>query len=95
MLLRRSLIVSLTDEELRRYVLCYLYGGEGSGNQRISGVELMEFLEVGEGYLDELLRGLVERGLVELHGEPWMEVSLTPEGISALDARVRSFRPDH
>jgi DNA-binding MarR family transcriptional regulator len=95
MLLRRSLIVSLTDEELRRYVLCYLYSSEGSGNQRISGVELMEFLEVGEGYLNELLRVLVERGLVELHGEPWMEVSLTPEGISELDARVRSYRPDH
>jgi hypothetical protein len=95
MLLRRSLIVSLTDEELRRYVLCYLYGGEGSGNRRISGVELMVFLEVGGEYLDELLRVLVERGLVELHGEPWMEVSLTPEGVSALDARVRSYRPDH
>jgi len=87
--------VSLTVEELRRYVLCYLYSGEGSGNQRISGVELMEFLEVGEEYLDELLGVLVERGLVELHGEPWIEVSLTPEGVSALDARVRSYRPDH
>jgi len=87
--------VSLTVEELRRYILCYLYSGEGSGNQRISGVELMEFLEVGEEYLDELLGVLVERGLVELHGEPWMEVSLTPEGVSALDARVRSYRPDH
>jgi helix-turn-helix protein len=95
MLPRRGLVVSLTDEELRRYVLCYLYSGDGCGNQRISGVELMEFLEVGEEYLDELLGVLVERGLVELHGEPWIEVSLTPEGVSALDARVRSYRPDH
>ncbi len=94
MLLRRIPIVSLTDEELRRYILCYLYSGDGSGTIRISGVELREFLEIDEEYLDELLRVLVERGLVELHGEPWVDVSLTPEGMSALDSRVRSLRPD-
>ena len=51
-------------------------------------------LAVKDGVLNESVSHLEGQGLLEAEGDPWETVRLSQKGVTALDARARSYCPN-
>jgi hypothetical protein len=60
----------------------------------VSREALSRLLGVTDGVLKQTVNHFEGQGLLEAEGDPWETVRLSQKGLTALDARARSYCPN-
>lgn len=86
----------MDGDEIRRSMLQILYAQvkQTPEDPWVSREALSRLLGVADGFLNESVSHFEGQGLLEAEGDPWETVKLSQKGVTALDARVRSYCPN-
>jgi hypothetical protein len=88
--------VTLDGDEIRRNMLQIVYAQmkQTPEDPWVSREALSRLLGVTNGVLNESVSHFEGQGLLEAEGYPWETVRLSQKGVTALDARARSYCPN-
>lgn len=88
--------MTLDGDEIRRSMLQILYAQmkQTPEDPWVNLESLSRSLGVTDGVLNESVSHFEGQGLLEAKGDPWETVRLSQKGMTALDARTRSYCPN-
>lgn len=88
--------MTLDGDEIRRNMLQILYAQvkQTPEDPWVSREALSRLLGVTDGVLNKSVSHFDGQGLLEAEGDPWETVMLSQKGLTALDARARSYCPN-
>lgn len=88
--------MTLDGDEIRRNMLQIVYAQmkQTPEDPWVSREALSRLLGVTNGVLNESVSHFEGQGLLEAEGYPWETVRLSQKGVTALDARARSYCPN-
>lgn len=88
--------VTLDGDDIRRNMLQILYAQmkQSTEDPWVSREALSRLLGVTDEVLNESVSHFEGQGFLDAEGDPWETVRLSQKGVTALDARARSYCPN-
>ena len=88
--------MTLDRDDIRRNMLQILYAQmkQSTEDPWVSREALSRLLGVTDEVLNESVSHFEGQGFLDAEGDPWETVRLSQKGVTALDARARSYCPN-